>query len=82
MCANGVTIHAGKTLLRRYRAAVSDRNAQEEAHRGISTSLEPHVIAEWTALCVAWDADGFPKSATNPFHVVDTGKFAVNNLNY
>ena len=66
--------------MRRYRAAISDRNTQEEAYRGFSNSFEDDVITEWTALCTAWDADGFPKSVTNPFKVVDTGKRVINQL--
>lgn len=68
----------GKSLLRRYKAAISDRNLQKEAHRGLSDSIDPPIIVEkWRRLCVAWDADGFPKSRTNPFKVDDTSAYQV-----
>lgn len=64
----------GKTLLRRYRAAISDRNMQKEAHRGFSASLPSNLVATWGLLCAAWDADGFPKSLANPYKVDDTSE--------
>ena len=68
----------GKTLLRRYKAAIADRNLQKEAHRGITASIKsPAKIEKWERLCVAWDADGFPKSRTNPFKVDDTSAYQV-----
>ena len=70
-----ICLQIGKTLLHRYKSAVSDRNLQKEAHRGISASFEDKVLKVWTSMCIAWEADGFPKSAPNPFHVTETGKY-------
>ncbi|KJA22732.1 hypothetical protein HYPSUDRAFT_202044 [Hypholoma sublateritium FD-334 SS-4] len=30
------------------------------------------LVDTWEQMCVAWDLDGFPKSAPNPFHTADT----------
>ncbi|KAJ3484293.1 hypothetical protein NLJ89_g11993 [Agrocybe chaxingu] len=60
-------INLGRTLLRRYKAAVADRNIQREGHRGLSEPLEKELLLDWEAMCVEWDADNFPKSAKNPY---------------
>ena len=69
-----ILLSPGKSLLKRYRAAMSDRNMQREAHQGLSRSLGRKVTDRWEALCSAWDSDGFPKSVVNPFHVDDRSK--------
>lgn len=67
--------YVGKTLLRRYKAAVADRNLQKEAFRGFTTSLEDDFpISQWEKMCCDWDADGFPKTSPNPFYATDTSK--------
>lgn len=60
--------------MRRYKAAVSDRNNQSEAHRGFTASLPEHVAEEWENMCVKWDADAFPKTEPNPYMVQGAGK--------
>ncbi|PPR02783.1 hypothetical protein CVT26_009394 [Gymnopilus dilepis] len=60
----------GLTLLRRYKAAVAERNIQAEGHRGLTDALNPDLIKAWTKLCKKWDSDSmFPKSCKNPYHV-------------
>ncbi|KAF9470371.1 hypothetical protein BDN70DRAFT_780429, partial [Pholiota conissans] len=59
----------GTTLMRRYKAAVIERNRQVEAHRGFTESLPSAMLTTWDAICVEWDADRFPKTAANPFAV-------------
>ncbi|KAK0459382.1 uncharacterized protein EV420DRAFT_1642357 [Desarmillaria tabescens] len=59
----------GLTLWKRYRDAVSERNRQEEAHRGFMQSLPPNMVAEWEDICAAWEADEVPKMVLNPFCV-------------
>ena len=68
-------VDTGKTLLRRYKGAVVDRNLQQEAHRGITASLDPRLVGSWGSMCARWDADGFPKSVPNPFHTTDRSEF-------
>lgn len=60
--------------MRRYKAAISDRNKQVEAHRGFTDSLPTETAEEWEAMCVQWDADGFPKSQPNPYVVDGAGE--------
>lgn len=59
--------------MKRYKAAVSDRNHQSEAHRGFTASLPEDVAAEWEEMCVKWDADSFPKKEPNPYAVQGAG---------
>lgn len=68
---------SGKSLIQRYKNAVSDRNRQYEAHLGFSASLPPDRLQTWEAMCSAWDADSFPKSVPNPFKTMDAGEFFV-----
>jgi hypothetical protein len=60
--------------MRRYKAAISERNRQTEAHRGFTESLPSPMVATWEQVCAAWDVDRFPKSSPNPFAVDDTRK--------
>ena len=70
-------IFAGRTLIRKYRAAVSNRNEQLEAHRGLTVTLKPNLTMPWAEMCEAWDADSFPKQAPNPFMVINDGEFLL-----
>ncbi|KJA13561.1 hypothetical protein HYPSUDRAFT_151472 [Hypholoma sublateritium FD-334 SS-4] len=47
-------------------------NKQLEAHRGFSASLPSGLVCSWDVMCSAWDADGFPKVAPNPFKVTES----------
>ncbi|KAF8196486.1 hypothetical protein BJ912DRAFT_823307, partial [Pholiota molesta] len=47
----------GATLMRRYKAAIAERNRQVEAHRGFTQSLPGPMVSKWDEVCVAWDAD-------------------------
>lgn len=60
--------------MRKYKAVISDRNKQVEAHRGFTESLPMEVAAEWEAMCETWDADTFPKSQPNPYVVDGAGE--------
>lgn len=60
-------IGTGKTLFRKLRAAVANRNIQVEAHRGLTEGLDPGTVASWEAVCVAWEKSGFPRKGPNPY---------------
>ncbi|PPQ97896.1 hypothetical protein CVT26_013070 [Gymnopilus dilepis] len=60
----------GVTLLRKYKAAVAERNIQNEGHRGLTDALDPQLVKTWENLCKGWDSDkAFPKTRQNPYHV-------------
>ncbi|PPR04026.1 hypothetical protein CVT26_001447 [Gymnopilus dilepis] len=65
-------IGLGKTLLRRYKAAVAQRNLQQEGHRGLTASLDAKTVSKWERLCLDWDAETFPKKSRNPYHSEET----------
>ncbi|PPQ77173.1 hypothetical protein CVT26_008093 [Gymnopilus dilepis] len=65
-------IGLGRTLLRRYKAAVAQRNLQQEGHRGLTASLDTAVVAKWEKMCEKWDAEPFPKKSQNPYCSKDT----------
>ncbi|KAF8057953.1 hypothetical protein FPV67DRAFT_1676638 [Lyophyllum atratum] len=57
----------GKTLMRRYKAAVRLRNIQVEGHRGFTASMPPDKVDAWRAICVAWEEDtAYPRKAPSP----------------
>lgn len=60
-------------MLRKYKIAVGERNRQVEAHRGFTMSLPSDLVDEWESMCAVWDADGFPKTAENPYKADDAG---------
>ena len=70
----------GKTLMRKYRAALAERNIQVEGHRGLTASLDEAVVQTWEAMCVEWEEDGFPKQKKNPNHLETTGMLLSNVL--
>jgi hypothetical protein len=57
----------GRTLMRKYRNALAERNIQSEAHRGLTVSLSPDLVVKWEAACIAWERDSFPRTKTNPY---------------
>ncbi|KAH9476140.1 hypothetical protein JR316_0011711 [Psilocybe cubensis] len=61
------------TLLKRYRRAVADRNAQVEGHRGLTESVKkenPQLIDVWEKMCIEWELDKFPKDKKkNPYYM-------------
>ena len=59
----------GASLIRKYKAAVIERNLQEEAHRGLTRSLPDELMKKWEAMCIEWEEDGFPKSKPNPYEI-------------
>lgn len=71
----------GRTLLRKYKAAISERNKQTEAHRGFTASLPKDIVATWEKMCVEWNADSFPKTAPNPYKTESASKFFLYNSN-
>jgi hypothetical protein len=64
----------GKTLKRRYKAAVAERNIQREGHRRLTASLDDRLVATWEAMCVAWEKDVFPKMKASPYETNKTSK--------
>ncbi|KAF9471339.1 hypothetical protein BDN70DRAFT_909381 [Pholiota conissans] len=66
-------ISMGSTLLRRYKAAVKERNLQVEGHRGLTESLDRPLVNKWEKICAEWDMDTFPKSKQNPYQLDGTG---------
>ncbi|PPQ81774.1 hypothetical protein CVT26_010082 [Gymnopilus dilepis] len=68
-------IGMGSTLLRKYKAAVGERNIQTEGHRGLTDALDPVLVKTWEKMCVDWEEDGpYPKAKKNPYHVEDDRK--------
>jgi hypothetical protein len=67
-------IGLGMTLMRKYRAAVADRNLQAEGHRGLTVAMDPTTVARWEAMCIAWEQDDFPKRKPNPYHTDGMGE--------
>lgn len=63
----------GSSMLKKYKIAVGERNRQIEAHRGFTESLPEDLVNEWESICITWDADGFPKTAENPYKVDSAG---------
>lgn len=58
----------GKTLCRKFKAAVAERNIQVEGHRGLTESLDGVLVKSWEAMCVAWESAPFPKKGKkNPY---------------
>ncbi|KAK7019655.1 hypothetical protein VNI00_018040 [Paramarasmius palmivorus] len=62
----------GLTLLRRYRAAVSDRAKHVAEHTGLTANLDESIIARWEAMCLAWEKAPTPKNkVANPFAITE-----------
>ncbi|EDR02155.1 uncharacterized protein LACBIDRAFT_332551 [Laccaria bicolor S238N-H82] len=57
----------GKTLMKKYRTAIRQRNVQVEGHRGFTNTLPKELAAEWTKLCKDWDRATYTKQAENLF---------------
>jgi len=60
--------------MRRYKAAIRERNIQVEAHRGFTATLSEELVREWDKMCVLWDKAAFPKHAPNPFRTEGISK--------
>jgi len=67
----------GKTLARRYKAAITQRNQQVEGHRGFTETVDPTLVKKWETICEKWEADKIPKKAQNPYHTEGLGKFSL-----
>lgn len=68
-------ISIGSYLLRRYKAAVADRNIQTEAHRGLTNSVGQDLADKWESVCVEWEKDtAIPKTKINPYETEGVGK--------
>ncbi|KAK0456981.1 hypothetical protein EV421DRAFT_1887058 [Armillaria borealis] len=59
----------GRTLWKRYKAAISERNRQDESHKGFTLSLPPDMVTEWEDACTTWEEDKVPKTVFNPSEV-------------
>jgi len=73
-------IGLGKTLMQKYWAALAERNIQVEGHQGLTASLDEAVVQMWEAMCVEWEADGFPKRKKNPYHLEGASMLLSNLL--
>ncbi|PPQ97624.1 hypothetical protein CVT26_002547 [Gymnopilus dilepis] len=62
-------IGMGKTLMRRYKKAIPERNKQTEAHRGFTASLQPQDVQAWEKMCEEWDAAVFPRQMESPYAI-------------
>jgi len=60
-------IGQGKTLARRYKAAVADRNLQTEAHRSLTESLDLASVDKWDKLCCEWEKEIHLKTKSSPY---------------
>lgn len=67
----------GRTLKRRYKAAVAERNIQMEGHRGLTQSLDQHLVAAWEVTCAEWEAEVFPKTKANPYQTSVKSKYEL-----
>lgn len=67
-------IGIGKTLISRYKATLAECNRQVKGHRGFMSSLDAELVERWEAICVAWEADAYPKSCENPYQTKGTCK--------
>ena len=67
----------GTPLIRKYKAAIRDRNLQVEGHRGFTSTIPEHLVAKWEALCITWEQSPHPKPAESPYDVEDKCKFLL-----
>ncbi|KAK7464176.1 hypothetical protein VKT23_006342 [Stygiomarasmius scandens] len=65
----GKLTNMGHTLMRRYKAAIAERNIQVEAHNGWTARLPQEFVQAWEASCLAWENAPFPKDVENPFEI-------------
>jgi hypothetical protein len=58
--------------MRKYKAAIAQRNIQNEAHDGWTARLPKELTDEWEILCETWENAPFPKEdIENPFAVTN-----------
>jgi hypothetical protein len=64
-----LTANLGHSLRKSYKAAVSNRNLQFEAHRGFSEGIPNDLRAEWELKCKRWEEAPYPKikHVNNPY---------------
>jgi len=68
----------GRTLARKYKNWVAERNIQTEGHRGFTSSIEDATVQKWETMCVNWDHDMLvPKKAPNPYYVASSCKYLL-----
>jgi hypothetical protein len=69
-------VRLGNSLRKSYKAAISNRNLQVEAHRGFSEGIPKGLRAEWELKCQRWEESPYPKikHATNPYEQADLCK--------
>jgi hypothetical protein len=65
---------SGTTLIRKYKAAVRDRNLQVESHRGFSATIAESTVAKWEVLCTAWEVNPHDKSVQSPYAIEENCK--------
>ncbi|KAK7041916.1 hypothetical protein VNI00_008897 [Paramarasmius palmivorus] len=74
-------ISMGKSLARRRKEAIRDRNLQIVAHEELTANLPPDLVEKWDAMCVEWEAAPHPKkNIPNPYHVEEDEQKALEEL--
>lgn len=54
--------------MRRYKAAVRERNIQVEGHRGFTSTLPQALVQQWEDMCITWEEAPHPKKKVpNPY---------------
>jgi len=61
--------------MRKYKAAVADRNIQTEAHRGLTEATGKELTSGWEELCTIWEKTPYPKykNAEDPYEIKNAG---------
>lgn len=61
--------------MRKYKAAIADRNIQVEAHRGLSEVTGKELTSAWEDMCNTWEQTPYPKykAAANPYEIKNAG---------
>lgn len=68
----------GTTLMKRYKAAVAERNTQAEGHRGLTSSLDPTQVKVWETMCITWEEAIYPKKGVkNPYQMDGLSEYSL-----
>jgi len=66
--------------MRKYKAAVADRNIQTEAHRGLTEVTGMELTSTWEDMCNVWEHTSYPKykAAADPYEIKNAGGLSLN----
>lgn len=67
----------GSTLMRRYKAAIRERNIQVEGHKGFTATLPQGLVDSWEDICRMWENTPHPRQVKNPYHTAGARTFVV-----